>query len=207
MADKEAKADLLESIRQDIEVTTSNYAQMHERLRLRDGASKLFVTYYSVFAILFSLMPFFFGEQIAYRPLFDFLTISMSIIVLVASLLISFAKYSERSLQAVKALDDLKRLKKELSKYTADDMRDNECKRYDNCVERYHQIVDRMELRTEIDYYRSCKKLSTKTGFDERWKNLSCFSKCLAHLARMVEYLVYALLFLFPLGALCWCFR
>lgn len=48
--------------------------------------------------------------------------VSMSIVVLVSSLLISFAKYSERALQAVKSLDNLKRLKKELSKYTDDDM-------------------------------------------------------------------------------------
>lgn len=200
MTDKAEKTDLLASIQRDVEVTASNYAQMYERLHMRDSASKFFVTYYSVFAILFSLIPFFFGEQITYRPRFDFLTISMSIVVLFASLLISVAKYSERALQAVKALDDLKRLKKDLSKYTADDMRDNECKQYDSCVERYHQIIDRMELRTEIDYYRSCKKLSTKTGFKERWEKLSCFNKCLANFARMLEYCGYVLLLLFPLG-------
>ena len=207
MAEGSARTNLLDSIRRDIVITASNYAQMHDRLRLRDGASKLFVTYYSVFAILFSLMPFFFEEQITHRALFDFLTVSMSIVVLVASLLISFAKYSERALQAVKALDDLKRLKKELSKYTDDDMWDDECKRYNSCVKRYHQIVDRMELRTDIDYYRSCKNLSTKTGFEDSWKNLSWFSKFLAHSARIIEYFGYVLLILFPLGALCWCFK
>lgn len=207
MAEESARTNLLDSIRRDIEVTASNYAQMHDRLRLRDGASKLFVTYYSVFAILFSLMPFFFEKQITYRALFDFLTVSMSIVVLVSSLLISFAKYSERALQAVKSLDNLKRLKKELSKYTDDDMWDDECKRYNNCVKRYHQIVDHMELRTDIDYYRSCKNLSSKTGFEDRWENLSWFSKFLAHSARIFEYSCYVLLILFPLCALCWCFQ
>lgn len=207
MGEEAIRTNLLESICRDVEVTASNYAQMHERLRLRDSASKFFVTYYSVFAILFSLIPFFFGDQITYRALFDFLTISMSIIVLVASLLISFAKYSERALQAVKSLDDLKRLKKELSIYTDDDMWKDECKKYNSYVKRYHQIVDCMELRTEIDYYRSCKKLSTKAGFESRWKNLSWVSRLLAHTARIIDYLGYVLLFLFPLGALCWCFK
>lgn len=203
---EEARTKLLESIRRDIEVTASNYAQMHERLQLRDSASKFFVTYYSVFAILFSLIPFFFGEQIANRALFDFLTISMSIVVLVVSLLISFAKYSERALQAVKALDDLKRLKKELSKYTEADLWEDECKKYDSYVTRYHQIVDNMELRTDIDYYRTCKMLSTKDGYKDRWDNLSKFNKFLGSKARIIDFLWYMLLSISPFIAIFWCF-
>lgn len=201
MDDKIKEVNLLNAIQRDIEVTSSNYAQMYERLHLRDCASKFFVTYYSVFAILFSLTPFFFGEQIKYRALFDFLTVSMSIVVLVASLLISFAKYSERALNAVKALDDLKRLKKELFKYNDADLWKDECKIYDAYVKRYHQIVDCMELRTEMDYYRSCIKLSNKEGFKDRWENLSWYNKIFANLARIFDYIEYLILFLFPFAA------
>lgn len=206
MNDKDTKTSLLESIQRDVELTTSNYAQMHERLRLRDKASKFFVTYYSVFAILFSLIPFFFAERIEQRASFDFLTISISIVVLVASLFISLAKYSERALRAVEALDNMKRLKKELSIIEETDLWQDDCAKYKSYVKIYHQIVDCMELRTDIDYYRTCKNLSIKKEYKDRWDNLSQFNKFLATIARIAEYLIYTLLVLFPFIALWWCF-
>ena len=82
------KQKLLTSIKRDIEFTSGNYAQMYNRLKLNDSISKFLITYYSTVSIIYGLFPLFFEDKIVYLTGLDFLMMSLSVVVLIASLLI-----------------------------------------------------------------------------------------------------------------------
>lgn len=195
--DETKKKDLLESLKRDIAFTTQNYSQMHAKFRLRDTATRLLVVYYSIVTIIYAVLPLYF-EPYFDGDMLNFVALCLSVVSLVASLLISFAKYPERSIQTMDALDKLKRFKKKIEKHTSDELRDKDCKLYDAFVEEYHQIVDKVELRTEIDYYRACKALWASGKYTDGWKNLSCFNKFLANISRGMEYSFYGILAVLP---------
>lgn len=188
--------NLLDNLKRDIAFTAGNYGQMYDRLLLRDRVSRIAIVYYSIVTIIYALFSAYF--TVNHKDGLEFFSICVSIVSLVASLMISFAKYPERVLKAMKALDNMKRLKKELAKYSCADLYAEEYKLYDDFINRYHTIVDEVELRAEIDYYRTCKCLKKKEEHADGWQKLSFFQKTLAYLARPIEYLCYLLLFLAP---------
>ncbi len=207
--DKNKKKDLLESLKRDIAFTTQNYSQMHAKFRMRDAAARLLMVYYSIVMIIYAVLPLYFEPYFdAYfdGDVLDFVALCLSVVSLVASLLISFAKYPERSIQTMDALDKLKYFKKNIEKYTADELRDEDCLLYDQFVEEYHQIVDKVELRTEMDYYRACKALWASGKYTDGWKNLSCFNKFLANISRGMEYSFYGILTVLPWALLVFTF-
>lgn len=188
--------NLLENLKRDIAFTASNYGKMYDRLILRDWASRTAIIYYSVVTIVYALFSAYF--TVNHRDWFDFFSICISIVSLVASLMISFAKYPERTLKAMRALDDIKYLKKDLAKYSYADLCANNHQIYDDFIKRYHRIVDDVELRANGDYYRTCKALKKKKEYADAWDKLSLFQKATACFARPIEYLFYLLLFLAP---------
>lgn len=190
---------LHKNFRRDITFTAANYSQMYKRLTANDMASRFFTTYYSAFSIILSLLPLFFEERIASRQMLEFLLLISSIIVLIVSLMISFAKYSERSHQVMVGLNQIKRLKKELVKYTDNDLTADDFKKYEIFVERYHQIVDHIELRADRDYYRACKELTSKEDCKENWHALPCSSKAIACLGPIAKAAFFLALFMLPI--------
>lgn len=188
--------NLLESLKRDIAFTAGNYGQMHDRLILRDWASRTAIIYYSIVTIVYALFSAYF--TVNHRDWLDFFSICVSIVSLAASFMISFAKYPERALKAMRALDDIKYLKKDLAKYSFADLCANNYELYDDFIKRYHRIVDDVELRASGDYYRTCKALKKKKEYADAWDQLSFFQKASAYIARPLEYLFYLFLFLAP---------
>lgn len=188
--------NLLESLKRDIAFTAGNYGQMHDRLILRDWASRIAIVYYSLVTIVYAVLSLCF--TVSNEGLLDFVSICVSVITLVASLMISFARYSERAIKAMQALDQIKRIKKELVKYSFADLCKDNFALYDEFVEKYHTIVDEVELRAESDYYRTCKVLKNKEAYTDTWKNLSWFQKTIAYISRALEYIFYLVLAVAP---------
>lgn len=193
--------ELQESIKRDIEFTSGNYAQMYKRLKANDTASRFFVVYYSTVSIIYGLFPLFFEDKIVSLSMLNFLMISLSIIVLIASLLISFAQYGERSKKVMNGLDQLKRLKKLLQ---CDDcaLENDEHLDYREVIKNYHEIVDNIELRSDLDYFHACKELNSRGKYTESWMQISCLNKFSMYVASILKSFFFFALFLFPIMVL-----
>ena len=193
--------ELQESIKRDIEFTSGNYAQMYKGLKANDTASRFFVVYYSTVSIIYGLFPLFFEDKIVSLSMLNFLMISLSIIVLIASLLISFAQYGERSKKVMNGLDQLKRLKKFLQ---CDDcaLENNEHLDYREVIKNYHEIVDNIELRSDLDYFHACKELNSRGKYTESWRQISCLNKFSMYAASILKSSFFFALFLFPIMVL-----
>ena len=190
------KQKLLTSIKRDIEFTSGNYAQMYNRLKLNDSISKFLITYYSTVSIIYGLFPLFFEDKIVYLTGLDFLMMSLSVVVLIASLLISFAQYGERSKQVMTGLDRLKRLKKELLQYSDDNFTKELYKKF---IDEYHGIVDSIELRSDLDYFRTCKELNSRGKYTESWQQISCLNKLIMYIVPIFKFLFFFALFFLPI--------
>ena len=190
------KQKLLTSIKRDIEFTSGNYAQMYNRLKLNDSISKFLITYYSTVSIIYGLFPLFFEDKIVYLTGLDFLMMSLSVVVLIASLLLSFAQYGERSKQVMTGLDRLKKLKKELLQYSDDNFTKELYKKF---IDEYHGIVDSIELRSDLDYFRTCKELNSRGKYTESWQQISCLNKLIMYMVPIFKFLFFFALFLFPI--------
>lgn len=191
-----AHENLLESLKRDIAFTSGNYGQMHDRLILRDWVSRIAIVYYSLVTIGYAVLSVCF--TVSNEGLLNFVSICVSVITLVASLMISFARYSERATKVMQALDRIKRIKKELVKYSFADLCKDDYTLYDKFVEKYHAIVDEVELRADVDYYRTCKTLKSNPHYADAWNRLSWFQKAIAYLSRALEYVFYAFLAVAP---------
>lgn len=192
------KQELIYSIKRDIEFTSANYAQMYKRLKINDTASRFFVVYYSVFSIIYGLFPLFFEHKIVSLPVLNFLTISLSIIVLIASLLISFAQYGERSKKIMNGLDQLKHLKKCLQ-YDDYSSKSEESLNYKKLIKKYHKIVDNVELRSDLDYFHTCKEFNSRGKYTDDWRQMSCFNKVIMYAVSIFKFTLFLALFLFPI--------
>lgn len=193
---------LQESIKRDIEFTSGNYAQMYKRLKTNDMASRFFVVYYSTVSIIYGLFPLFFKEKIVSLSVLNFFMISLSIIVLIASLLISLAQYGERSKKAMTGLDQLKQLKKRLQYDEDCYLIKKDCIDYKKVIEDYHKIVDDVELRSDLDYFRTCKELNSKGKYTESWRQISGLNKFIMCAASILKSIFFLVLFLFPVMVL-----
>lgn len=197
--------NLAETLKRDIAFTSGNYGQMYNRFLRRDWASRLLIVYYSIVTIVYTLCSVCFPNYFTNSNLLNFCSICVSIVALVASLMVSFAKYAERSLEAMKALDSIKRLKKELAKYSDADLFNNKYEIYDDFVKRYHEIVDRVELRADVDYFRTCKSYKNHENYSDSWKRLNRFQQVIAHTACLIEYGIYVALAIAPIITLLRC--
>ena len=193
--------ELKESIKRDIEFTSGNYAQMYKRLKSNDTASRFFLVYYSTVSIIFGLFPMFFEDKIIFPSILNFLMISLSIIVLIASLLISFAQYGDRSKKVMYGLDQLKRLKK-LLQYEDCAPENDKCPNYRDVIKNYHKIVDNIELRSDLDYFRACKELNSRGKYTESWRQISCLNKFIMYTASILKSFFFLVLFFFPIMVL-----
>ncbi len=195
--DKESHFDYL---LRDLDFTTENYGQMYKRLHTQDVVSRFFVVYYSVISILYGILPLSFKAYIKFPALLEYVTLTFSIVVLIASLLISFANYETRTKQVVASLDKLKRLKKKIkAQINAPDSAEVKNKiTVDEAIDSYHEIVDSMELRADVDYYRACHNLYKNRKHPETWERLSWLHKAECCVFPIINLIFYVLLFVSP---------
>lgn len=172
-------------LEKDIINTSKNYANMYDRLHRRNIITKFLIVYYSVISILYAILPKYFILEETVKNTLDFFSVVISIILLVSSLAVSMANYSIRETKVMKALDTLKRLKKEIQ---AEDCikKDN----YSNYIKKYHKTVDSMELRSNYDYYLTRKNLEKEILW---WENITFPA------LHLFELLLYVFLIVFPI--------
>lgn len=182
---------LKNSLEKDINYTSRNYANMYDRLLLRDNVSKFFIVYYSIIAIVNSILPKYIQDIANKSYIFDFSSVIISIILLVVSLSVSLANYPERKLKAMIALDKLKRMKKDIGIYSEDELVVDKHKLFKEITQKYHEIVDNMELRSDYDYYKTCKSLNTDR---ERFNIGQCIKVCSLHIIEILIYLALTIL-------------
>ena len=162
MASSTQDISLKESIENDITMTCSNYTKMHSRLQLRNNMASILIVYYSILSIILGLINRYFTISELADSVLDFSAILTTIIILVSSLMISLANYSTRIQRAVSAIDKLKKMKKEIKALSGG--MDEES--YKKRIIEYHSIIDQMELRSDIDFYRTCiQKKKTEDYF------------------------------------------
>ena len=184
---------LKESIEKDIWYTSTNYSNMYDRLCLRNNVSKFLIVYYSVIAIVNSILPKYIENIKIKAYIFDFSSVIISVILLVASLSVSLANYPERTLKAMEAIDKLKRMKKDLITYSEEDLIEDNYKVFKELTQRYHDVVDNMELRSNFDYYKTCKKLKNNR---EKFTIGECVKFSLLNI---MEISIYIILIIAPI--------
>ncbi len=174
-----------EILEKDLLATSTNYANMYDRLHRRNTITKFLIVYYSVIAILYTILPKYFIYEEAIKNILDFCSVVISIILLVASLSVSMANYSARETRIIQSIDLLKRLKKELQAKHIINKKD-----FFRYINRYHEIVDSMELRTNYDYYLTRKKLK---------KEISHWEYIIFPILHFLELIMYIILICCPI--------
>ena len=136
--------------------TQNNYSNMLKRLQLKKSFSNFVVTYYSIALIVYSLTAEFFPSIFDVK-LSSYFNIILSIVVLVYSLIITNAKYSERIQSAERVLNEVKSKKREL-------------KTDENAMEKlkeYEIIMSKAEYRSELDFFHTLKQKCKKYHLSE----------------------------------------
>ena len=158
------KTGTKESFIHDLKLTYKNYANMYSRLQLRNHMASILIVYYSILSIILALIGKYFQISLASKNILEFASIFTAIIILVSSLMISMANYPSRIQKAVEAIDSLKKMKKEVEA-TDNDFSLPEYKDY---IGKFHEIVDKMELRSDIDFYRTSKSVNEHVTYFSR---------------------------------------
>lgn len=138
-----------------MEITQCNYDNMLKRLLRKKQFSNFVITYYSIALIIYSLTAEFFPEQFN-EKLSSYFNIILSIVVLMYSLIITNANYSERIDSARSVLNQIKMKKRELTEKNIEEIRSG-----------YDQIMLKAEYRSDIDFFRTLKQRCKKN--DVNW--------------------------------------
>lgn len=134
------------------ETTLKNYTNMLKRLVSEDRTSKYILIYYSLAVIIYSLTSEFYSE-IYNTELSNFISIIMSVVLLIYSIINSNAKYPERISKIEHSINELKSLKRNFNKGTLAQQ-----------IEAYNTIVDSTELRADVDFFNTVKSMCRKKG-------------------------------------------
>lgn len=188
--------------------TLNNYINMEKRLSSNKKISDFVLIYYSVFLIVNSLTAIFF-ETCYNRVLSEYFGIILSIIMLAYSLVNSNANYQQRISNVTKAINELKTLKR------------NESIEVNDFKEAYDEIVNAIEFRSDVDFFRTVKsmckglgicwfsRLSEIQGSNDdtlQIKNyLSELPRAMLQGRIMITYLFQFLLLLFPVAVVVFC--
>lgn len=137
------------------EVTLSNYANMKKRLNRRDSTSKFILIYYSIVLIVYTLTNKYFPDN--YNSILgEYFSIILSIVLLAYSLINNNARYSERIRSLEESINGIKTIKRSLSTENLDQQK-----------EKYNTIVDRTEMRKDVDFFNTVKSICKRNNI--RW--------------------------------------
>lgn len=132
--------------------TLSNYINMEKRLTESKKLSDFILVYYSIFFIINSLTAVYFD---CYNvKLCEYFGIILSVVMLAYSFINSSANYSRRIDIITNAINQLKTLKRNFN----DDME------IDLFKNTYNDIVDNVEFRSDVDFFRTIKARCKEQG-------------------------------------------
>lgn len=129
-------------------ITLENYIYMKKRLEFKDNFSKFILTYYSIFLIILGITGNYF--KTFDKNLGDYVSILFSVVLLAYSLINSNAKYEVRIFNIEKSINLLKSLKRD------------EIVTLDKFKEKYDNIVNNTEMRSDRDFYNTVRSIYRK---------------------------------------------
>ena len=188
--------------------TLSNYINMEKRLTENKKLSDFILIYYSIFFIINSLTAVYFD---CYNvKLCEYFGIILSVVMLAYSFINSSANYTRRIDVITNAINQLKTLKRNF----------NDEKEIDSFKSKYNDIVDNVEFRSDVDFFRTIKSKCKEHGvkwyafFDtngnedkKELKNyLSEISPFYLQLKIILFYLLKLLIIFLPLVVITLCF-
>ena len=139
----------LEKLRRVCNTTLSNYINMEKRLNANKRFSNFILTYYSIFLIISSLTSSFF--DLYNSKLGEYFGVIISVVLLAFSLINSNANYDKRIDVVTIAINKLKTLKR------------NTALEAEEFKKEYDEIVDNVEFRSDIDFFRTVKSYCKKS--------------------------------------------
>lgn len=148
---KEDKDDELKKAKRICEVTLKNCIHTKKRLNNNDLFSKFILNYYSIFLIILTITGKYFPTDkkilsLSKGDLSDYFSLIFSIILLIFSIINSNSKYEVRVENLDNSINQLKTLKRTE-------------KNTEKFWEKYNEIVDNTEMRTDTDFYYTVKEL------------------------------------------------
>ena len=132
--------------------TLSNYINMEKRLSENKKFSNFVLTYYSLFFIINSLTAVYF--DLYNDKLSEYFGIILSVIMLAYSFINSNANYSRRIDVITNAINELKTLKR--NSFSEENL--------EMFINKYNDIVDNVEFRSDIDFFRTIKSRCKEVG-------------------------------------------
>jgi len=174
-------------------LTSSNYGNLANKLQKRKTLFQVMLPYYSVIAILNTLIPKYFTISSGTKTsALNYWGIFISITFLVISMQISLAHYPERIESATKVLNELKILISEIQLTTDDD--------YEEINEKYKEITKNNILVRRRYFYTSCKEYdrNNKGTEPEVYKHFSFSERFFIKFTNALEIALYILVFCLP---------
>lgn len=132
--------------------TLSNYINMEKRLSENKKLSDFVLAYYSLFFIINSLTAVYF--DLYNSKLCEYFGIILSVIMLAYSFINSNANYTRRIDIITNAINELKTLKR-------NPFPDENIEIF---INKYNDIVDNVEFRNDIDFFRTIKSRCKEEG-------------------------------------------
>lgn len=137
-----------------------------ERLKNNDFISQILITYYSLFLVIVSLVDLK-SEKIKVNLLpigngileVSFLSLILSIILLVVSVFVFSMNYKERSLRLQTSYIKMNRIYRELKKKETDG------EDYSKLLEEFDSILELTENHSECDYYKVLFQVRNETNY------------------------------------------
>lgn len=144
-----------EKMKDIMDITQSNYANMLKRLNRQYKLSNFVLIYYSIALIVYALTAVFFPHY--YDDIFsNYFSIIFSVIMLAYSISNNNSKYSERIKMAESVLNSVKTMKRELTDENLQQKRME-----------YNSILDTAEYRAEVDFFSTLKQMCRE--YDVKW--------------------------------------
>lgn len=178
---------------------------MWRRLSINSSISNIILIYYSIFLIVNSLILVFF-KDIYNKNISDFSSIVISVVLLVYSLINSKAAYIQRIEKTQEVINKLKSLKRRIKNKDIMDIKN-----------RYDEIANNAEVRSDLDFFRTIKQLCKKKNIS--WRKIptdSDYEKIRDYLSEINPYLlnikvilifiIHIIIFILPVIVLILCF-
>lgn len=156
--------------------TQSNYANQLKRLSKDDKRADFILIYYSIALIVYALSVEFYPDKFN-ATWTSYTSIILSVVVLMYSIINSKAAYPERIAKIDRALNEVKRLKREVgalpdvstfsgcaNQGSCQCDQAEACKKLENLKEEYDHLVSGTEIRDDLDFYWTIYHLCNEYG-------------------------------------------
>ena len=138
----------------------SNYANQLKRLSRNAKRSNFILIYYSL-ALIICALSIKFYPALFNETWISYSNIILSIIVLIYSIINSKADYTNRISKIQVALNEVKRLKRELGA-----LEENANDKFDKLKNEYDSIVSSTEVRDDLDFFHTVRQLCKLYGIN-----------------------------------------